>query len=254
MEACQGYESSSSDGDYGSSDVIPSGRRRKTDRRASIPPPQDLLAASKTKTIEMRLYPHEEGKFPLHVYISLESNIDSSKVASFKLFVTSRLHAIHKMMPVSPEQLHEVEDHHISLTRPVSVTKELGIRLINDLRTVIEKRQPFGIRLEGAIRYLENENGTRSFAVVSVLHPESVNHLIDDVNQILKRLSLKVFFEKPKPHASLAWAATNTLTADTFRTDGCLDLISQAPSATIRIDHLECQLGQRTYSVPLHGD
>lgn len=195
-----------------------------------------------------RQFPHVEGNFATHVYISAHSpesvktallaELDRQKEAFSNLEVLGQ--------SVKPDSQSIAKPFHLSLSRTVPIKFHQIDPLIASLQAALKQQHSFQLEFCGW-RVFMNDEQTRTFlAIAAGLGATEVCASIDKVNRALQKHHLQLFHEKPDPHISVAWLLGNHHQA-------LSEHISKGKLADINwtqtVDSIQCCVGQRIFRV-----
>lgn len=209
-----------------------------------VPPPPTSLLQEPSKTSAMRLYPHEIGKYALHIYLPLTEDSHDYRL---RAFILERTRAARMMLNDGDVELHEMEELHVSLTRPMGVTLETGESILHGLKHIARNETPIAIKLGSTLQGFLNENETRSFAAVPVLPPGLIVPIIKKIDGLLQKFNLETFHRDPRPHVSFAWASEDILCKTLNEKQSSKDVDPSAASCTVLVNHLECRIGSKAH-------
>ncbi|KAL0037200.1 hypothetical protein WJX79_005476 [Trebouxia sp. C0005] len=195
-----------------------------------------------------RQFPHVEGNFATHVYITAHSpesvkrallaELDRQKEAIPKLEVLGR--------SVKPDDQGIAKPFHLSLSRTVPIKFHQIDPLIASLQAALKQQHSFQLEFCGW-RVFMNDEQTRTFlAIPAGLGATEVCASIDSVNRAFRQHQLQLFHEEPSPHISVAWLLGNHHQA-------LSEHISKGKLANIdwtqSVDSIQCCVGQRIFRV-----
>ncbi|KAL0028916.1 hypothetical protein WJX77_005809 [Trebouxia sp. C0004] len=158
-----------------------------------------------------RQFPHVEGNFATHVYISAHSpesvktallaELDRQKEAFPKLEVLGQ--------SAKPDGQDTPKPFHLSVSRTVPIRFHQIDPLIASLQAALKQQHSFQLKFCGW-RVLMNDEQSRTFlAIAAGLGAAEVCASIDNVNRAFQKHRLQLFHEEPDPHVSVAWLLGN---------------------------------------------
>ncbi|KAK9796299.1 hypothetical protein WJX73_008460 [Symbiochloris irregularis] len=213
--------------------------------------PEALVGASKlpdgvVSAVEhqgrLRSFPHVEGNYATHVYITVPLPAAYQRAAATLL----QQMAWPGLEPLTSETASD-QVLHLSLSRTVAIKRPQIEDLVSKLQRALVKVERFIISFkEWAV--LVNDEGTRSFLCLAVTQGhDQVCRCIRQVDKAFMLFSLQRFYEDPNPHVSVAWVLGNQRAAllERLQSAGPQSL----PEWQLQVQKIECRVGQHTYEV-----
>lgn len=137
----------------------------------------------------IRSFGHEKNNWATYVYIDLlDCDLEEAKN-----FILSEL------------ELEPVEQHHVSISRVVSLRHHWIDPLVESLRQTVERSKPFPLSLNKLQVYC-NDDKTRTFVgLETTAGVQDLQRLTYGVDKCLKEYNLPPFYYPPSFHVSLGW-------------------------------------------------
>jgi hypothetical protein len=220
------------------------------------PSPTIFLAPSEGKTSATQDKTVVPNSFPVHVYIPIPDPGDSATVRSLLNRLDAHVRLAFVNAPCKP-RLNRVQNLHVSLSRPVRITRQQIPVLLSELRTALTRFKPARLTLTDVVESFVGEDGTRTFLAAIVRGEEEpcpVVSLIGAVDRVFTGLGLQTFFVDARPHVSFAWLESDEA-ADRFRLrrHPVASLVHGGFQCQIELLRVECKVGMCTYSMNLHS-
>ncbi|KAF5338919.1 hypothetical protein D9611_008678 [Ephemerocybe angulata] len=165
-------------------------------------PPVDNPALHQGRT---RNVPHVEGQYAAHVYVSITLR-ESSPLYQL---VKDVFHDAKKQVP-SLQEISKLDtgryELHISLSRPIFLRAHQREELRQAVRNVTREQAPFTVSF-ASFSELVNDEKTRTFLAIEIgAGHNELKTLSDALAPALQAIRQKGYYEKPRFHASVAWA------------------------------------------------
>lgn len=226
---------------------------------AQLPAPTSLFPNSSSHNQHptdhqgrIRSFPHVEGNYATHVYISLP--IDKHHHSTLCKHIDELIHYTASRMPgVKPiidsntaiDSKSQPFSYHISLSKTAPLRISQIQSLVHTLKQKLRKIDPFTVYIHDKPRIFLNEDATRTFLALPATCSAAHHHDNDSIttnaqssncneDSLLKAMQicsqafvlhgLPKYYDKPEPHVSIAWALHDTRhefrsLVDTFHVD-----------------------------------
>ena len=233
MEQLAAYGSGSEDED--DETAPPAKRNRPT---TLPPPPLDGDADDTTDTALVRQFPHVDGNFAAHVFLTvvpapaLQQAIDRA---------------------VAALGVHRLAEYHVSLSRTFVLRRPQIAPFGEALRKVLHGCSV--VRAEcDTLHQLPNDTSTRHFAAVG-LRRGTAGHgaacrLVDAVDAVLARFGAPPFYAERRLHFSVAWSL-DALPAERFAAAADAAALG---GFEVRCAAVSCKIGDKTTEYALKGE
>lgn len=102
----------------------------------------------------------------------------------------------------------QLEDLHVSVSRPATVRSELIGVLVSDLNKALARCEQLTVAIRRCVVSFSAKNQRRLFVAAPLTKDAAdtvVTNVITLIDKVFERHGLPVFFEDPKPHMSFAW-------------------------------------------------
>ncbi|XP_011185579.2 U6 snRNA phosphodiesterase 1 [Zeugodacus cucurbitae] len=143
----------------------------------------------------IRSFKHERGNWATYVHIPVRSEQ-----------LEDILEVCQDLLADVINDLHVIEDIHISLSRTVVLQHHHIDSFVESLRNTLEVNARFSISLRHLHIYTNDER-TRTFIALKVdnMHYDKVHKLMEKVDVVMTEYRLQRFYEKPSFHISFLW-------------------------------------------------
>ncbi|GJE91815.1 HVSL domain-containing protein [Phanerochaete sordida] len=187
--------------------VQPAAKKRKLPALASnlvVPAPVDNPALHQGR---IRSSPHVEGQFAAYVYVPVQM----PRGSALRTLLDNALRHGKEAVPIlhaigDAEQGSDERELHVSLTRPVYLRAHQREEFRTAVRSVSRKHTAFPASFANFAE-LTNDERTRTFLTMEVgAGHRELEALCSALAPTLRTYRQKEFYDKPRFHASIAWA------------------------------------------------
>ncbi|KAF8158233.1 hypothetical protein B0H34DRAFT_797644 [Crassisporium funariophilum] len=189
--------------------ILSSSSRKLPPISSSIiaPGPIDNPALHQGRT---RTRPHVEGQFAAHVYVSLALSRQSLLYRLLQDIFVDAKKTVPTLLEISPAQdSPQRPELHISISRPIFLRAHQREDLKRAVKKLAKAQKPFTVSF-ATLSELINDEKTRTFLTIEVgAGHHELRSLADALAPALRAIRQQEYYDKPRFHASIAWALLN---------------------------------------------
>lgn len=216
------------------------------------PPPDDLEAMQFQNTTNgsgdvvdlPAVVPHDprEDKYLVHVSVPVHG-------PNLKSFVNSLMGKARLQLVGSPVKasFSELNDFHISVSRPASIRSNTIPELVSKLRHRVEQCRGGLVDVKPSISAFLSQNNRRLYLAAPIVSGSTrcaILDLISATDEVLQAFGLATFFDDPKPHMS--FASTEKIEVLSQFNSIC-NYAKDEDCLQLKIEKVECSIGRSRY-------
>lgn len=191
--------------------------------------------------LRIRSFKHERGNWATYVHIPVRSEqLEDIQEISQALLADV------------VDDLHAIEDLHMSLSRTVVLQHHHINSFAESLRTTLEVNARFSVSLRH-LHFYTNPERTRTFIALKVdnMHYDKVHKLMEKVDAVMTEYRLQSFYEEPSFHISFLWCLGDKVSVlneylDTLESDINV-VMGESNALNLFIKEINCKSGNKEF-------